>query len=440
MSPFLERTLKFTLTSLLVLSTGNTQALASASPQTPTKLPPLKTDPSFLSVGKTFNFPNATQQSFQDASKTVIIIPDFFGHPTVNSNIGDNIPDMSHGGMISTIIQTDPKMRAHIANGKVDVVNINTGSNPTDVLKILNAIPNNYKSDIVLSLSIGTTGDEKEWRTVVERIRELSSAPHSKGTLNVFVAQGNTGVLEGRNALAAMLRDIPTVTTVASSYDNIANPDKLPLSPSSSMRGFSTDQKPYASVISVSPDGDINGDGVPDLPKDFKADISYASQTFGSQDAKEFIGKDADRVFSSKLLPKDTAPPAGALYSLQNLLDSKFTDLESIKMLTQHLPNPKYEEIFVDPKAIESFSTSIGDWSGVVFFERSPENKVQIYDGKHGVNHAHIGASTSFATPVAVINSINATIGQQDLHAPSSHTTQIDPLIIRQLNEGMNRN
>jgi hypothetical protein len=363
----------------------------------------------FSSVDKDFQFTETQIESLQNPEKTVIIIQDSFSNPTVNVNIEDAIPDISHGGMISSIIRSDPHINDDIRNGTIDIINLETTSDENIVLRALSQIPKDYKSNLILSLSIGTTGSGSEWGPVVERIKDLGAS----GDLHVFVAHGNTGVLGGSNALASMLSGIPNVTTVASSYDILGRPGNRPLSATSSIIGSLNEQNTFASTLVIDRNGDINRDGIPDLGTNFTADISEPSEAFGSQDASKLIGLSADKVFASKdqsdaLLQNRTPQPA-VLYSLTDLKSAGLIDDIILRELTNHLPNPDYDKIFVDPEAASNYGISFGDWGGVVFFERSDENIVQLYNGKNGVNFSIVHASTSFATPAYIVDFLTKT-------------------------------
>jgi hypothetical protein len=406
-----QRALSFILAGAALFSGGKAAVAENYEPKVPQPTIGIEaaSNSKFIEVDENFSFPQKIQESFQNPEKTIILIPDEFIYPTVNFNIGDAIPDASHGGVVSAIIRSDQKFQEDIEHGRVEVINLHVGEDPEKVLAMLNQIPANHKSQIILSFSIGTTDERKAsaWIPVVDRIKQLSNNA-SGGDVHTFVAQGNEGVLKKGNLFAEMLHGMPNVTTVPSSYDILGRSGNRPLSPRSSIVGKLSEQKPYASTIIVESNGDINRDGKPDLGSAFTTDISKPSKQFGSQDAKTFVGMDADKVLASeaqsKALLQGEPAKAGVLYSLSDMQATKLLDAESLKTLTKHLPNPIYDEIFVDPKAIETFRSSYADWNEVVFFDRSKDNTVQIYNGKNGADFSIVHASTSFATPEAVLD------------------------------------
>ncbi len=143
----------------------------------------------------------------------------------------------------------------------------------------------------------------------------------------------------------------------------------------------------------------------------------------GTQNPNDFIGKEVTQFFASKeqalaFIRSKKAPPSETtetsedeegsnkakantiLYSLTTMIQAGIIDLEGVKVLTQHLPNPDYNNIYVDPTAVDMYNQSFGEWSGVVFFQAAADGTVQLYRDPNG---AIVPASTSFATPVAVI-------------------------------------
>jgi len=379
----------------------------------------------YLEVNEQFDFPAEIREKFADPDHRVIIVPDTYNGATTRTNIGDAIPDISHGGMISTLLRAHPAIADGVEDGTTSIVSVNTGSDPEAVNKVLEAIPDNHRSDVIVSLSIGTTGDGTPWQPVVDRLSGLaqddadSDQQSDGGRFNAFIAQGNTGVLDGSNKLAKMAADIPGVHTTASSYAQFGkSDDDPPLSASSSIIGPPSEQDPTPSTITISPSGDLNGDGVPDINAEIARGqrVEELSKDFGSAPASSFIGQSTSEAFATaeqrQAVLNGTTPENGTLYSLETLLKanqlpdtvvgSNSLDREDLDKLTSHLPNPDPSSIYVDPVALNNYIGSTGAWNGVVFFEASPSGHVQQYGGANGVDDSIIHSSTSYAVPIAI--------------------------------------
>jgi hypothetical protein len=186
-----------------------------------------------------------------------------------------------------------------------------------------------------------------------------------------------------------MLKDVSGVTTVAHSNDLIGRSGNNDIDQSSSVVGDLNKQDVFPGSVYITQEGDINGDYVPDLPANFRSPISDA--------AKKLIGLSSDDVLASDdqvtAFITSKKPEKGILYPLK-AIKKVYPDMDH--NITDHLLDYPYDNLYIDPEAIVKNSD-------IVFYQKSPEGKVEIYDDGGYDDFMTPYPSNSWAVPAAVV-------------------------------------
>lgn len=409
------------------------------------------TDTEFQRVDMDFTFSKEIRRKMADPDHTVILNVDGFDRKDQRVSNG---PQVSHGGMINAILRSQDAVKQGLNEGNVTIVNLHPehlgdaegDTGPAEHFeRIFDQIPDDYKSQILLNLSISGVAEpgygspgfdgmepEAEWQAAEDRLKEFANKhanSEQTGNFRAFIANGNHGVANG---FAARLHDEPGITQVASGdalIDSQGGPDgDIPIADSSIVYGDDEDANVYASRIRITADGDMTGNGIADLAL---PDPMELSAVHGSQSAQEFLDMRASDAFASdaqaRALRNGGAPESGVLYSLADIKsagENVSTDDDQaplvlaqaeqlVERLTGHMENPDLEAIHIDPVAASAFIESDYLEHGVVMFEQGITGDVQRYaSGDRDARTLEIEPSTSYAAPMALADFLREQRGE----------------------------